>query len=271
MTIAVTIIIPVKNEETNLARCLARLKNFASVIVLDSGSTDKTVEIAKTHGATVLNFKWNGQYPKKRNWYLLNFKPSTEWVLFLDADEFVDDKFCAAIAAAIQSPVINGYWLNYTNYFLGKLMRFGVAQRKLALFRFGKGLFEKIDEQGWSKLDMEIHEHPIIEGEVGEISQPITHNDDRGILKFIDRHRDYAIWEALRFSQMSTTQAAHFTPRQVFKYRHLDKTWYAAFYFFYTYVIKLGILDGRIGLTYAAYKAWYFATICLLIKEARKP
>ena len=108
-------------------------------------------------------------------------------------------------------------------------------------------------------------------GEVSEITQPITHNDDRGILKFIDRHRDYAIWEALRFSQLTTNQTSHLTPRQLFKYRHIDKTWYAAFYFFYTYVVKLGFLDGRIGLTYAAYKAWYFTTIRLLIKQARKP
>lgn len=270
MSIAVTVIIPVKNEAVNLPRCLAQLRGFASIVILDSGSTDQTVEIAKSFGAIVLDFKWNGHYPKKRNWYLLNHLPATQWVLFLDADEFVDEKFCAAVAAAIQAPTINGYWLKYTNYFLGKHLRFGLAQRKLALFRHGKGLYEKIEEQSWSKLDMEIHEHPLVDGEVSEITVPITHNDDRGILKFIDRHRDYAIWEASRFAQLNASSTQHLTTRQTFKYKHLEKFWFAGFYFFYTYVVKLGCLDGRIGLTYASYKAWYFTTIRLLIKDARK-
>jgi glycosyltransferase involved in cell wall biosynthesis len=173
--IPVTVVVPVKNEEAGLGRCLERLTRFAEVIVVDSSSTDRTPEIAREYGAKLINFVWNGRYPKKRNWLLLNHTLASEWVLFLDADEFADDAFCDAVDAAVRSNTHNGYWLNYTIYFLGRELRHGVPQRKLALFRTGHGLYERIDEESWSQLDMEIHEHPVIDGTVGEIVARIDH------------------------------------------------------------------------------------------------
>lgn len=70
-----TVAIPVRNEEANLARCLERLSRFAKVVVIDSGSTDQTREIAVRFGARVVDFRWDGRYPKKRNWFLLNDPP----------------------------------------------------------------------------------------------------------------------------------------------------------------------------------------------------
>jgi len=268
-TLPVTVAIPVKNEEANLARCLERLGRFAEIVVIDSGSTDSTCEIARAHKARVVDFRWNGKYPKKRNWFLLNDPPQQPWVLFLDADEFVDDAFCDALSEALAKDTCDAFWLNYTNYFLEKPLRYGLAQRKLALFRVGKALYEKIDEDGWSQLDMEIHEHPIVEGLIGEVSAPIDHRDYKGLGKFIEKHRDYALWEARRFTKLSDNPETweNFTPRQRFKYRHLSKWWYPWFYFTFTYVVKLGVLDGSAGFHYAAYKAWYFQTIRLLIQE----
>jgi glycosyltransferase involved in cell wall biosynthesis len=266
-------VVPVKNEEVNLPRCLARLRNFAEVIVVDSSSTDRTPLIAREFGATYVNFEWGGQYPKKRNWLLINHQLQNDWVLFLDADELVDDAFCAAADTAIRSGRHAGYWLNYTNYFLGKPLRHGIPQRKLALFRVGVGLYERIEEESWSRLDMEIHEHPIIEGPLGEITERIEHNDDRGIAKFVDRHREYALWEAKRFGLIRTEGAdarLKLTGRQRFKYRHLDKWWYPWFYFFGQYFGKLGFLDGAAGFYYAFYKAWYFSMISVLISEQRE-
>ena len=268
-TLPVTVAIPVKNEEANLARCLERLGRFAEIVVIDSGSTDRTCEIAQAYQARVIDFRWNGQYPKKRNWFLLNDPPQQPWVLFLDADEFVDDTFCDALSKAIVEDNCDAFWLGYTNYFLGKPLRYGLAQRKLALFHVGKALYEKIDEDGWSQLDMEIHEHPIVEGLTGEISAPIDHRDYKGLGKFIEKHRDYALWEAQRFAKLNEHPEAweNFTRRQRFKYRHLAEWWYPWFYFIFTYVLKRGILDGSAGFHYAAYKAWYFQTIRLLIRE----
>ncbi|WP_372991918.1 glycosyltransferase family 2 protein [Sulfitobacter sp.] len=265
----VTIAIPVKNEAANLARCLDRLGQFAEIVVIDSGSDDTTCEIAKSYGARVSNFRWDGKYPKKRNWFLMNEPPTQPWVLFLDADEFIDQAFCDALKLALQDETKDAYWLCYTNHFLGKPLRFGLAQRKLALFRSGKALYEKIDEDGWSTLDMEIHEHPIVEGPIGEIAAPIDHRDYKGLGKFIEKHRDYALWEARRYAKLAENPSsqAHFTDRQMFKYRHLAKWWYPWFYFCFTYFAKLGMLDGGAGFHYAAYKSWYFQSIRLLIQE----
>lgn len=264
-----TVAVPVKNEAANLARCLVKLGRFAEVVVIDSGSTDHTVDIAHEHGARVLEFEWDGHYPKKRNWFLLNHPPEQDWVLFLDADEFVDDTFCDALAAELPNSDKSGYWIAYDNYFLGRPLRYGVAQRKMALLRVGKALFEKIEEDGWSQLDMEIHEHPIVDGAVGEISARIEHRDDRGIAHFITKHRDYALWEARRFARLrdDPTVWETMTDRQRFKYRHFAKWWFPWFYFVITYFAKLGVLDGSQGFHYAAYKAWYFQTIRLLIRE----
>lgn len=271
--IPITVIVPVKNEQLNLARCLSRLKRFDEVIVVDSASTDRTPEIAREHGATLINFVWDGRYPKKRNWLLLNYRLANDWVLFLDADEIIDDAFATAAQRAVRSQEYDGYWLNYTNYFLGRPLNHGLAQRKLAMFRVGSGLFERIEEDHWSRLDMEIHEHPIINGAIGEITERIDHNDDRGIPKFIDRHKDYALWEARRARLLENAESdawLKLTERQRFKYRHIDKWWYPWFYFLYTYVMKAGFLDGQAGFIYAFYKTWYFLTIRLLIGEIRQ-
>ena len=116
---------------------------------------------------------------------------------------------------------------------------------------------------------MEIHEHPVITGKVGEIRVPIDHRDYKGIGKFIEKHRDYALWEAHRYERLQDDTDAwrNFTSRQSFKYRNIRKWWYPWFYFLFTYLVKRGILDGSAGFHYAAYKAWYFQTIRLLIKE----
>jgi glycosyltransferase involved in cell wall biosynthesis len=265
----ITVAVPVKNEGANLAKCLARLGRFSEIVVIDSASTDNTKEIARSFGARVENFVWDGSYPKKRNWMLLNAPPSQPWVLFLDADEFISDKFCNAVQEAISNPQYSGYWLTYNNHFLGRRLRHGVEQRKLALFRVGSGLYERIDEDDWSQLDMEIHEHPVIEGKVGEIGVPIDHQDYKGLGKFVEKHRDYALWEARRYQLLRANKSAweDLTSRQRFKYRYVTKWWFPWFYFFLTYVVKGGFLDGAAGYHYAAYKCWYFQMIRLMIAE----
>ena len=89
----ITIVLPVKNEAKNLPRCIAAVTSLGPIVVVDSGSSDHTKDVAEAAGAEVLNFEWDGQFPKKRNWTLRNYDFKTEWVLFLDADEFVSPEF----------------------------------------------------------------------------------------------------------------------------------------------------------------------------------
>lgn len=268
----VTVVVPTRNEAKNLPQCLARLGGFAQVWVVDSGSTDGTQDIARAHGARVIDFAWAGGYPKKRNWVLLNQSFDTPWVLFLDADEQVPPAFATELADALVRTDKVGFWLNYTTHFMGKVLKHGVPQRKLALFRVDAGLYERIEDPGWSKLDMEVHEHPQLAGAIGEITTRIDHLDFRGVEHFIARHNAYSTWEVHRRAQlMADTDGAweRLTKRQKTKYRALDTWWFAPAYFLGTYLLKRGFLDGAAGLDYALLKFGYFHNIKLKIDEQR--
>jgi len=270
--IPATVVVPVRNEASGLSACLAPLRRFQHVVVVDSGSTDDTVTIARDHGAEVVSFHWDGRFPKKRNWVLRTYGFETPWVLFLDADEIVSDDFCREVADCLASSGHTGFWLNYTNWFLGRRLRHGERNRKLALFRVGCGEYERIPEQAWSSLDMEIHEHPIVTGSVGEIRTPIDHRDDRGYSRWLVRHEAYSTWEATRIrvlrEQAQDGLSAPLTRRQRMKYRLAGSLLLPLGYFFWTYVLRLGFLDGREGFVYAASKAIYFWQIGVKLSEA---
>jgi glycosyltransferase involved in cell wall biosynthesis len=269
-TIPVTVVIPVRNEEENLPACLVKLGCFTEILVVDSCSTDRSREIAEASGAKVINFDWQRGFPKKRNWVLLNYNFVSPWVLFLDADEHLTDAFLREMRARISKDNYVGYWLNYRNHFLGRVLKYGVPQRKLALFRVGAGLYERIDDARWSELDMEVHEHPLLRGSIGEISEPINHLDFRGLHHFIDRHNSYSRWEANRFRQLSAApkEELQLTQRQKMKYRYIGRWWFPIAYFVMTYIVRGGFLDGRAGLVYAVFKACYFLQIREKILEA---
>jgi glycosyltransferase involved in cell wall biosynthesis len=266
-----TIVVPVLNEARNLPACLASIPAGTPVVVVDSGSDDATVAIARDAGAEVLTFRWSGGFPKKRSWTLQNHSFETPWVLFLDADERLTPEFLAQLPEALSRPDIVGYWLNYQNSFMGRTLRHGVPQRKLALMRVGAGQFERIDDDRWSGLDMEVHEHPILNGKVGQIGPALDHQDVRGLAKHIDRHNDYSTWEARRWAALKSQKdaRAELTWRQRLKYRNLPRWWFAPTYFLAAYFLRGGFLDGRAGLAYAFLKYVYFAEIRLKILELR--
>lgn len=200
---------------------------------------------------------------------LLNYRFETPWVLFVDADELLTQRFRQEVGSKVRSNDYVGYWLSYTTHFRGKRLRHGIVQRKLALFRVGSGLFERIDDTGWSKLDMEVHEHPALRGPVGEIAAPIDHFDFKDMYHFIERHNEYSTWEARRYLALEGRDLEYLTARQQLKYRNITWWWYPFGYFFVTYILKLGFLDGRAGFVYAVMKFFYFLEIQEKIKEAR--
>jgi glycosyltransferase involved in cell wall biosynthesis len=265
----ITVAIPVRNEETALPECLRRLGRFARLVVIDSASTDRTPEIARAHGAELLHFSWNGRFPKKRNWFLREHRPTTPWVLFLDADELVDEAFCDELARTLPGTAHAGFWLTYDNWFMGRRLRHGTPNRKLALFRVGAGEYERIEEDHWSNLDMEIHEHPVLQGSVGEIRTRIDHRDDRGLEHWRRRHEAYAAWEANRALQLRAGNAPELSSRQAAKYRWLGSWWLPAAYFADGYFRRLGMLDGWPGFRHAWMKAGYFRRIGVLMRQMR--
>jgi len=267
--IPVTIIIPVKNEALHIRKCLECLLEFSEVIIVDSGSTDNTLEIIKEFDVRLINFVWNGSFPKKRNWVLLNHTFSNDWILFLDADEYLSENFISEIKDTIANTSNVAFWLNYSTYFMGRKLKFGDRMKKLAFFRKGSALYERIEDNNWSDLDMEVHEHPIVNGKVGTIKSIIEHRDFGDLAKYIKKHDSYSTWEAKRFMNLNSEYSHLLNFRQKIKYYIMSFGLSPFVYFVYSYFIKLGFLDGRRGLYFASYKAFYYFMIQSKITELK--
>ncbi len=259
--IPITVIVSVKDEALNLPSCLEKLERFEQIIVVDSGSTDATSSIAKAMGTEVLQFDWDGKFPKKRNWALQNARIHHEWVLFLDADEFVSEAFVNEVAIKILDPDYNGYTIQFENYFMERKLRYGYGFSKSALFKKTKGAYEKIEEDLWSHLDMEVHEHPVIKGNVGLIKAKVVHKDFKNLDHYIAKHNAYSTWEAQRFLQMQKSTNNKLSFNQKIKYGLLNTGLLPLVYFVGAYFLKLGFLDGKEGFYLARFKAHYFFQI----------
>ena len=274
MLLDLTIAIPVKNEEVNLPGCLNSIGTdlVKKIVIIDSGSTDNTKAIAKQYEIEVIDFKWDGKFPKKRNWYLRNHTPQTKWVLFLDADEYLTIDFKSELRMALPNSDKVGFWLNYTIYFLGKQLRGGYPLKKLALFQVNAGEYEKIDEDKWSNLDMEIHEHPILYGQIGKIRNKIDHRDYRGISHYIQKHNEYAFWEAERFLKSITDypKLQGLTWKQRLKYKLMKSVWLGPVYFLGSFFLLGGFRDGARGIAFAILKMSYFTQIYCKIRESNR-
>ncbi len=272
-----TIVIPVKNEEINLPICLENVKQFNHVVVVDSGSTDRTHEIAQQFGREVVQFKWDGKFPKKRNWLLRNYAFKTPWCLFLDADERITDAWLneatERLSEALNSS-IDAFICYYDNWFMGRVMRYGDAMRKTAILRIGAGEYERIEENAWSKLDMEIHEHLVVKGEIAEISSRMEHYDKRSLDAHWKKHEQYADWESNRYLTLvgqngDISASSQLTKRQRIKYGLITKWYFPWLYFCASYFLKRGFLDGRAGLKFALLKARYFNLVRIKIRELK--
>ena len=275
MPLDLTIAIPAKNEAKNLPECLKSIgKDFArNIVVIDSGSTDETISIASAFGATVIDFKWNGNFPKKRNWYLHNHTPNTKWILFLDADEHLTADFKKELSIELHNKnTCDGYWLNYSIFFMDKKMKTGYPLRKLALFKVGSGEYERINEERWSNLDMEIHEHPIIKGNLGKIKSKIDHLDYRGIEHYCKKHLEYANWEAVRYLEIKNNPLVkkNWTWKQKTKYNLMKTPFIGIVYFLGSYFLLGGFLNGYRGLIFSIFKMNYFTQIYCKIEELKK-
>lgn len=269
----ITVIVPTRNEEKNLPLMLPLLKDFDEVIVVDSQSTDRTPEIVKSFGYQYVEFVWNGHFPKKRNWALRNVPIRNEWVFFVDADEYVTPQFMEGLKEAFKDTKDNvGYWIYYTNYFMGHLLKHGDPIHKLALFKKSAGEYEKIDaeddDKRWGYAGLELHEQPVLDGPIGAISGKVDHRENRGLEAYIRKHNEFSTWEAIRYLK-NTKEKEDLTFRQKVKYSLMDSWWLSRLYFIYIYFFKLGFLDGRYGYVYASMKKHYFFSIKAKIDELR--
>jgi glycosyltransferase involved in cell wall biosynthesis len=282
--IPVSVLIPAKNEEANLPACLESVNRADEIIVVDSQSSDRSAEIAESYGAKVVQFYFNGRWPKKKNWGLENLSFGNEWVLIVDCDERITPQLWDEIAAAIQNPDYDGYYLNRRVYFLGKWIRHGgkYPDWNLRLFKHKRGRYENLGtEEIRNTGDNEVHEHVILDGSVGYLKNDMDHIDFKDIYHWLDRHNRYSNWEARVYLDMLTgkdesgTIGANLFGDAVQRKRFLRKVWVwlpfkPTLRFIMFYFIRLGFLDGKAGYIYARLISQYEYQIGVKLYELKQ-
>lgn len=232
-----SLIVIAKNEEASIGRCLRSAAAIADeIIVVDGGSTDRTVAIARELGAKVLQpSDWPGFGPQKQR---AQEAASGEWILSLDSDEWIEEGLIREIEAVLRDPAAAaGYRMPRRNRFIGEIVRHGGwwPDYVVRLYRSDRGRFN----------DNLVHESVIVDGAIGTLRNPIEHNtivseDDAN--EKIERYAGIAARELIARGRASSALAARL--RGLAAYLR-------------SYVLQLGFLDGRTGHRVARYQAHY--------------
>lgn len=280
----VSVLIPAKNEEENLPACLASVARADEVFIVDSQSSDRSIEIAEAWGAKVVQFHFNGNWPKKKNWSLDNLPFRHDWVLIVDCDERITPELWDEIAVVIQNQDYDGYYLNRRVFFLGQWIRYGgkYPDWNLRLFRHAKGRYENLKTGEIRNTgDNEVHEHVVIKGNVGYLKNDMLHEDFRDLFHWLERHNRYSNWEAKVYYNLLTgmgdegTIGANFFGDSVQRKRFLKKIWVRLPFkptlrFVLFYILQLGFLDGRAGYIYGRLLSQYEYQIGVKLYELQK-
>ncbi|WP_043931169.1 glycosyltransferase family 2 protein [Bacillus sp. EB01] len=270
-----TAIILTKNESQNIVPCLESIKGFASrVVIIDSGSTDNTVEIAEANGAEVYYNPFE-YYAQQFNWGIDNTNITTKWILRLDADERFTPELCKKLEDLMElhsDDDINGFTMEAWLYFLGKRLKYGASKkRKLMVFKRGKGKIE----------DRKRDAHTILlSGKSIFLNERFIHHDFKDIDSFIKKYNWYATREMQDYiayknglsESIKTDKKIEQTRKKKFGiYYRAPRYMRAWLWFVYNYYIRLGFLDGREGYIFHYFECyWYRYLVDVKIFEQEK-
>lgn len=276
----ISILIPARNEADNLPACLASCAFAAEVVVVDSGSSDRTREIAVAAGARVVDFRWDGRFPKKKNWALAEIPWRHEWVFILDADERITPELAAELARTVADPACDGYYVNRRFWFLdGWLLHCGYYPSwNLRFFRHRLGRYEEFAGASDTRSgDNEVHEHVLLTGRAGRLRHEMEHFAFPTIDVWVEKHNRYSNWEArLLASPAGARAAARAELDPVLARRRRLKQWAArlpfrpTLRFVYHYVLRAGFLDGYRGFVFCRLMAFYEFLSVAKAKELRR-
>ena len=255
MPLTLSVAIITKNEEGNLARTLASVRWADEIVIVDSGSTDGTADIARDFGAKFFIEEWKGFGVQKNSAIA---KCTSDWVLSLDADEEVSPELAEAIRNLLKGePEYSAYFLTRRNFFLGRWIRHGgyYPDPKLRLFQRGSAQFE----------ERAVHETIRPAGPTGKLRGDLLHHAYPTLDSYIDHMNRYSALGATQ--AMTRGKTSHSLPG------FLWNVWVVPIATFkYNYFLRLGFLDGREGLLlhlyHSAYVSWKYAKAWEL---ARKP
>lgn len=248
----ITVIILTKNEEKNIEKCILSAKQIAQrIIVVDSGSIDKTIELAKKNGAETTYHEWSG-HAAQFNWALDHCNINSEWVFRLDADERISEELAIEINNVLSgNPKANGFKMRWRVYFMGKWIKHGGTHKPyfLRLFRYGKGRVE-------NKL---MDEHIIVNGLVEKLNGDLIHYDYKGLDAWLNKHIWYSGLELKMYQTQSSLAGGN--EKQKKKrgiYYKIPPFFRARLYFWYRYYIQLGFLDGVPGKVFCFLQAYWY-------------
>lgn len=265
-SIPVTVLVQTKDEAAGIRRCLEALGDFDEVVVVDSLSEDGTADIARACGARVVDFAWDGRYPKKKQWQLEHVETRNEWVLMLDADETPTPELVAELRTADLGPYA-AIDLRLDYVFAGRTLRHGHRVVKRSLVRRGRVAFPVVDDLGViGGNEVEGHYQPRALGEVGRLRGRLRHDDVDPVRTWFERHNRYSDWEATLRLRDGTVRDAK-SPQG----RRFQRMPFKPLVFFgYSYVARGGFLDGRAGFDYAVALAMYYWQIGVKERELRR-
>ncbi|MFH1791838.1 MAG: glycosyltransferase family 2 protein [Candidatus Omnitrophota bacterium] len=277
--IPVSVLVMTKNEEMNLEGCLRSVQRAGEIVIVDSHSSDGTLDIAEKYTGRIYQYDWDGRWPKK-SWSLETPQFSNDWILMIDADERATDEFMDELSGVAARPDNGtaGYLVRYDYRFLGRVLKYGDPVRKLVLFRKSRARFERYDIKGTSEspfLEMG-HEHPILDGKIGRMKARLLHEDMRPLYYYFERHNRYSTWEACKRAGAAKTRHIEgniagdtVEIRRFCKNCFLRLPFKPLLYFTYSYIFRLGFLDGYPGLCYNICKAVYSLQIGMKMYEIK--
>ncbi|MBK7625573.1 MAG: glycosyltransferase family 2 protein [Kineosporiaceae bacterium] len=251
---------------------VASVQSCDEIVVLDSGSDDTTCDIARSGGASVVQFKWDGRYPKKKEWALQNLDLRNDWVLYLDADEFLTPELTTEIRTVLRSEnnQLAAFDLELEYTFLGTKLKYGHRVTKRALVRQSRTTWPRVDDlEVTSMWEVEGHYQPKVSGHTVRIKSPLVHDDPDPLYYYFSRHNRYSDWEAYVRTSNTLSEAVA-KSRSARGKRYAALPFKPVLFFLYSYVLRLGVLDGRAGFHYAIAQAFYYWQISLKSREIRE-
>jgi glycosyltransferase involved in cell wall biosynthesis len=269
-SVPLTVVILTRDEAPNIARCMGSVAWAGQIVVVDSGSTDDTIPIARSLGAEVIEQTWLG-FSGQREFALRHALVRHDWVYFVDADEWVSPQLAAEIADHLRDPrcaglahrlrlVFQGTWIRHCGWYNGSWVVRLVDRRRAAYDGSPVG------------------ERACVDGEICRLRNDIVDEDLKGLAAWLHKHVRYAQLEAHRRGRPATLRQrirswrSRNDSRPVTRALLKDVVFPSVpakpvALFAYMYIVRLGLLDGRAGLRFCLYHAWYEASVSALSAE----
>jgi len=267
---SLAIVVLTHNEADNLPRCLESILGVGEIVVVDSGSTDGTQEMAKQAGARVYEHPFES-FARQRNWAMENCEPKSEWILFLDADEVATPEFRNAVTGAIQSAgdSVAGFYCCWKMMLDSRWLKRSDSFPKWQLRIVRRGRADFIDSGHGQKEGR-------VDGELGYIREPYLHYAlSKGWEAWWAKHNQYSDEEAADRLSRSASLGQLFSKDSSRRNRAIKPILsripgWPIVRFLHMYLLKGGFLEGREGFAYCASMGWYEHLIRAKMRERRR-